>query len=493
MQRNEYYKIYMVKKNVIEKLEEFANDSGFEMTIIGNNIEFSKHNERLVVEVNEMDMEDRTFSKVEGVKRGVVVKLNYWSKLDVFKPLISKITFMSNSYSEDEIQAIIRDMPILSWYSKNKHIDLSNVAIIWRDHFLEENVGLLSAFCNMGIKPCNILALDKGDFTKHHQEITATFKLLGFNVDVFDNAYIDDEKYIENVEMRLDRFISERDEMQIVVLDDGAIVTKFLEKRKYKNIVAAIELTEMGLRRMKDADLQMPVFNIAKTKLKRLITYPEIANSIFVRIIELLGGEKLVGRAMLLCGYGDMGEILAERFRSYGVKVCVYDNDVFRLIVAAERGYKTYRNPVVAIEKEKPFLVVGASGEKSITLDMIEKMTNNTYVTAGAPADLNVLKGYQIKKKVKVAKKKKYGTQFWIDDKKITMFGNGRSINLFDSEAVPNMSNDIFKVAALIVVCEIIENIDSLRELKGLNIELVEQWINESGVYDYYYSRYIEC
>ena len=73
------------------------------------------------------------------------------------------------------------------------------------------------------------------------------------------------------------------------------------------------------------------------------------------------------------------------------------------------------------------------------------------------------------------------------------MFGNGRSINLFDSEAIPNMSNDIFKAEVLITVCKIIENKDVIRDLKGVNLELVEEWINDSGLYDYYYSKYYEC
>lgn len=483
----------MNKEIVIEKLDDYISTSKYTMSILGKTIEFRFQNDRLVVDLNEEEMRDRTFSAVEGVMTGVVLWVKECSNYEAFEPLFSQIDYLSMCYSDEEIRAIIRDMPILNWYCNKSKVDLSNVSIIWRDHFLEENIGLLMSFCNMGVKPNNILALDKGDSTKHRREITATFKKLGFNVDVFDNTYIEDKDYIKNVQKRIESFVKEREKQQLVVLDDGATVTKFLEHHKFPNLVAAIELTEMGLRRMKHSDLQIPVFNIAKTKLKRLITYPEIANSIFIRIIELLRGEKLVGRTMLVCGYGDMGEILAERFRSYGVQVCVYDNDVFRLIVAAERGYKTYKDPVDAIEKEKPLLVVGASGERSITSDMIEKLESNTYITAGATADLNVIKEYQRNKRVHVAEKKKYGTQFWVDDKKITMFGDGRSINLFDSEAIPNMSNDIFKTAALISVCKIIENANKIYELKGLNLELVEEWLTDSGVYDYYYSKYYSC
>ena len=59
--------------------------------------------------------------------------------------------------------------------------------------------------------------------------------------------------------------------LKIVELDDGAIVTKILDKVHFDNVVGVVELTEMGLRRIRpnEKDLLYPVLNVAKTKLKR--------------------------------------------------------------------------------------------------------------------------------------------------------------------------------------------------------------------------------
>ncbi len=407
--------------------------------------------------------------------------------VDINEDLIDEITL---SYNYDEINAIIRDMPIINWYSVNHRDSLNDVAIIWRDHFLEENIGLLNGFVNMGVKPKNILAIDKGDSTKHRFEITKTFKNMGFNVDVLDNTDVDNEELMKKGEKLIFDFINDRKNLKVVVLDDGAIVTKILDKVHFDNVVGVVELTEMGLRRIRPNEdkLLYPVFNVAKTKLKRHITYTEISNTIFTRIIELLQAEKIVGRSIVLCGYGDLGEILADRLRSYGVRVTVVDTDILRLIVASERGYNTYKTCLEAVKSEKPFMIVGASGYKSISSEVIALLPEYGYVTAGATADLHAFKEFEIEGK-KYQKIDKYGTQYNVFDKYVDVLGNGRSVNLFDSEAIPNKSNDIFKSAQLVTVYNMV-NKENLENKLELNI--VDEWIEESKILDKYYELYMQ-
>ncbi|MBQ1812687.1 MAG: hypothetical protein II119_01895 [Bacilli bacterium] len=407
--------------------------------------------------------------------------------VDVDYDLVNKICL---AYSDSEIESIVRDMPVIDWYSSNHKNTLNNVAIIWRDHFLEENVGLLNGFVNMGVKPENILAIDKGDSTKHRFEITETFKKMGFNVSVLDNTDVDNEKLMKIGEELIFDFINKRKDLKVVVLDDGAIVTKILDKIHFDNVVGVVELTEMGLRRIRPNEdkLLYPVLNVAKTKLKRHITYTEISSSIFTRIIELLAGEKLVGRSVVMCGYGDLGEILADRLRSYGVRVTVVDVDVLRLIIAAERGFTTYKNCYDAVKNEKPFMIVGASGYKSISEDVIKMLPDYGYVTSGATADLHAFRDFEARGEV-FKKIDKYGTQYYVFDKHVDVLGNGRSVNLFDSEAIPNKSNDVFKAAQLLTVYNMI-NKETLEN--KLEVNIVDEWISESGILDKYYSLYME-
>ena len=69
------------------------------------------------------------------------------------------------------------------------------------------------------------------------------------------------------------------------------------------------------------------------------------------------------------------------------------------------------------------------------------------------------------------------------------VLGNGRSVNLFDSEAIPNKSNDIFKSAQLVTVYNMV-NKETLENKLELNI--VDEWIEDSKILDKYYELYMQ-
>ena len=360
-------------------------------------------------------------------------------------------------------------MPILKEYSSKRNKDLKDVAVIWRDHFLEDNIGLLTSFMRMGV------VMDKGDSTKHRKEITATFKKLGFQVELLDNNSLEEKKILERGTEIIDKFITDRKDKKVLILDDGAIISKILINRKYDNVKAIVELTEMGLRRIKKLD-------------KKFITYKEISNTIFTRTIELLGDEKLAGRTLIQLGYGDLGETLAKRFRQYGVRVSIVDPDIMKLIQAAEEGFITYKTLEEAMKYEKPFIIIGASGEQSISKEVVMMLEDECYVTAGATADLSIFKEFE-KEGVKYKFIPKYGTQYEINGKKITVLGNGRSVNLFDSESIPNRAIDIFKAGTLVTANMAIQEEKILN--KKLQLDIVNKWIEDSKILELYYDLYL--
>lgn len=67
---------------------------------------------------------------------------------------------------------------------------------------------------------------------------------------------------------------------------------------------------------------------------------------------------------------------------------------------------------------------------------------------------------------------------------------NGRSVNLFDSEAIPNRSNDIFKASQLVVTDKIINGKDDLRN--QVELDIVDKWIDESNILEEYYNLYFK-
>lgn len=457
-----------------------------------DNVKIDNENKMLIlnnksIKYNEIDVGFRSFSVPFFIENEI--ELDYDEKNEDINSILEHIC---TAYTDKEINAIIDAMPVLKDYSMNRKNALKDVAIIWRDHFLEENVGLLTAFVRMGVEAKDILAIDKGDSTKHQKEITETFKKLGFQVDILDNTAVADDILLEHGRILVNDFIAKRKDKKIVILDDGAIVSRIITQHNYDNLKAFVELTVTGLKRIKKLnvkELPYPVLNVAKSKLKRFVTYKEISNTIFTRTLELLGGEKIVGRTIVQLGYGDLGETLADRYRDYGARVVIIEPDVLKCIQAAEKGYTTFRTFEEAIKYETPFLVVGASGFKSISNEVIEKLEDGTFITSGASADLDIFKeyknaGYQYKEIPR------YGTQFNINGKHITILGNGRSVNLFDSEAIPNKSNDIFKASQVVVTDKIINEKCNLSN--DVEVDIVDEWIDETKILEKYYDLYFK-
>lgn len=120
--------------------------------------------EEEIIRYEEKDIGVRSFSVPYFVKNQTIVKYD-----GTDKELINKIEAICTAYTDKEIEAIEETMPILKKYSEERKKNLEGVAIIWRDHFLEENVGLLTSMVRMGVKPEDVLAIDKGDSTKHRE------------------------------------------------------------------------------------------------------------------------------------------------------------------------------------------------------------------------------------------------------------------------------------------------------------------------------------
>lgn len=415
-------------------------------------------------------------------------------KIDIISNFESKLTEeiykLCNIYSKEEIQNILDDMPLLSEFSKLHKESLNDIAIIFRDHFLEDNLALVEAFALSGVKKQDILVLDKGDKTLHQKEITNTLLQEGFNTFILDNDCCDNLVEIEKAYQKISTFCEERKHRKVIIFDDGAIITKVLGRKKIDNIIGIIELTEMGLRRIKNIEKNIfyPILNVAKTHLKISITYIEIANSIFFKTINLLGANKLTGRTIFILGYGDLGIQLAKKFKSHNMRVIIYDPDILKLINAAENGFTTYLSPITAIKEEKPFLMIGVSGYNSITEEMINLLPNNAFVTAGATADVSIFKLLE-DKGIKYIEINKYGKQYIINNKTITLLGNGRSVNLFYSESIPNQANDIFKTSNYLASIYLSKNYLLLQN--GLNNNM-DKILNETELYLKYYKLYLE-
>ena len=115
-------------------------------------------------------------------------------------------------------------------------------------------------------------------------------------------------------------------------------------------------------------------------------------------------------------------------------------------------------------------------------------LKDECYVTSGATADLSVFKELE-NKGIKHKFIPNYGTQYNINGNKITVLGNGRSINLFNSESIPNRAIDIFKAGTLVTANMAIQEENKINN--DLQLDIVNRWIEDSKILELYYDLYL--
>lgn len=414
---------------------------------------------------------------------------------ELIEDIEAALVQICDAFSEPELQAIVESMPLLMHVSpKDSSGSLADFALVWRDHFLEENVGLLQAFERAGIEPKWIRALDKGDQTIKRNRISAFFRSRGYITGVFDNAVFSDARLDQEVspQMRasLEEFVNAARAAgkKVMVIDDGAIVAKCFHHDQ-KIFDFALELTVAGLYRLQElASIDIPIYNLAHSQLKTVITYPEIAESCVMRIRELLSAEKFIGRSVVIVGYGTAGHHIARILSDMGCIISVVDNDIPSLIEAAERGFRTFKSTSEAIRYARPFLLIGCSGAISITWDNFHNLPQDSYVTAIASKDLSELKRKEPSYGVTAIPN--FGYEYiGSDGKRFYQLGDGRSINLFESEAIPNKANDVFKAGIFVAAKDLAARFHELPG--GIYLSEVDEAIRRSGLLETYYDFYL--
>ena len=399
-----------------------------------------------------------------------------------------------SSYTKDEVLSICQGFPLLTQIAAQLDLAEQDIALVFRDHFLEDNLSFLISCRNAGINPRWIFALSKGDRTSQRDRIASYLKSLHFNVGVFDNAAFESPSFDENTSAvygLLEQFVLQAKAAgkRVILIDDGALMPIIFGQRQ--NLIDfAIELTIIGVKRLsKLPALEIPVLDMARSKFKTALVYPEIADACFRRVRYLLKEEKFSGRTVAIVGYGNAGRPLAQKFRSIGCQVVVVDINRLTLICAAEDGFRTFPSLEAALQQHKPMLIIGCSGEVSITSTDLALVPNGCYLTGIATKDLSEFgKSSDSRQSVNIPS---FGTEHRTSSEKtFYQLGDGRSVNLFESDSIPNKAGDVFRAAVLIMLVFGIEKRSRLQV--GINSDIVDVILQDSGLLDLYYETYLD-
>ncbi|MEU1940889.1 S-adenosyl-L-homocysteine hydrolase [Streptomyces sp. NPDC020125] len=399
------------------------------------------------------------------------------------------------AYTDGELEGIRAAMPLLERYSAARPA-FDNWALIFRDHYLEHSTGFVLAMERAGIPAEWIFALDKGDRTWNRERVHATFRARGYRSDVLDNTAVNlphahgDE--LARVGADIDAFLDAAHAAgrRVLVVDDGGLLARgYGAIGAPRTADAALELTVSGIKRIAAAGpLAIPVLNLARSQVKSRLGYREIADSCMRRLQALLPDRKLIGRQVLLLGYGTLGSRLAAQLRSLGCRVVVVDSDLPALIDAAESGFTTYRTAGQALAATSPFIVVGTTGERALSDADLALLPDGLVLAPFATRDFCALTENAVHRGG-ASDIPGVGMRFALDrGRQVTLLGNGRSMNLFEADSIPNEGYDAYRAGTFIAAASLCA--DPGRVPAGLHTAPADDAIAEAGLWSAYYDLY---
>lgn len=368
------------------------------------------------------------------------------------------LTPLTLCLSPAELAGLTASMPLTTRFATaTPGTRFDGWALVFRDHYVEHSLGFVLAAGTAGIPPEWTLALAKGDRTTNRDRIHATLAAHGIRSGLLDNTALNAPathaaslaRSLEAVDAFTDA--AHAAGRRVLVIDDGGLIAQgYGHAAARRQIDAAVELTVSGLKRIAAAGpLAVPVFNMARFQLKTRLGYPEIADSCLRRLREILPGCKFTGRPVVVLGFGALGSRLSSALASLGCQVHVVDTDPLAIIAAAESGHPTHRSAAAALSAAEPFLVAGTTGYDALTPADLRLLPDGCFLAPFATRDFALLSEPGIS--TTTTEIPGIGRRHALAaGPSITLLGDGRSLNLFEADSIPNQGYDAYRAGTLI-------------------------------------------
>ncbi len=184
----------------------------------------------------------------------------------------------------------------------------------------------------------------------------------------------------------------EAEQNKLIVHEVGGYAIRLLHEHfepYLKYVIGAVEVTKQGVweaRKLKN--LQIPQLNCAETKLKE-IEGNMVGESVVASLDTILRdiGYAMVGRKACVFGYGWVGSGVAKALRARGMQVSVYDTNIIKLVEAAVNGFQVLKSNEEITDCN---ILIGASGKRSITKNVINSLPSRCFLVSGSSKDKEI-------------------------------------------------------------------------------------------------------
>lgn len=390
--------------------------------------------------------------------------------------------------SAKDVEKISSTMPILSYLchisSENNKLLLKGKRLLVILHFLKDIIPFIKCCERFGLDPKDTFIFYKEYLYPHKDEIKAYLQKHNYNVSPLESL---------NEVLLKSRDDFNSDAKPIIILEDGGYLVPLLHS-DFNDIgdltIGAMEQTTKGINSDKLVkEFKFPIYSMAESKLKIQFEPPYVAKSVINNIHRLLPDFDFAGMSALVIGCGHIGAQVANNLNMFlKMNVEVYDKDATKSLgVRSECGFSVSKLPDAASEKA---LIIGATGNTSLSRDDFLKMRHNTYLVSASSDQKEIgiaeLEAMSSGKEDLLSYGRKIGTRYIMrgNEKYINLLGDGYPINFWADESMPNRVSDLIMSIILISLIDIAEN-HSQRE-KDISPKFVDDLVDRYKLSDLY-------
>lgn len=363
----------------------------------------------------------------------------------------------------NSLSTIMSQVPLMHYTAKSikdqSGKPFEDIHIVMLLHALGNAVALTMLLIFLGADPARITFFYKDYKYKHKQRVLA--KLISLGVSVHP---------VEKCDAVLPGRLG-TDQLPIIHIVDGAYPAIAAMKIPdfASRTIGIVEQTRKGIRRLIDAfgkrGPRCPVISIPDSNLKKNFEPPHVARAVLDSIIALLPTVSPVRMNLAVLGVGVIGKEIAEAAISRGCTVSIYDPSPEALLMMSSKSVKLCRSAACAVADAE--IVIGASGECSITPDVFAAMKHGVFVVSASSDRAEIDWKYLTQASTKSEPLYRdpsvsdqdgpIGTTFTIghQEKKIKLIGDGMPLN-FAAVGMSDDSADLIMTMLLISAYEIV-------------------------------------
>lgn len=343
-------------------------------------------------------------------------------------------------------------------------VSLAHMSVMLVLHFLSDLVPFVNALTTVGIRASNIYLIAKPYPYARRDEVSQVLQTLGVNVYRASSAHSIEERVHEVLRELSGRQFS-ADE-KLLIIEDGGYFVPAIHESDFEPLrarcVGAVEQTTKGAKADAAIEkLEFPILSVAESQFKKLYESPEIGRVVVQNISRFTPDIKLSAGNALVVGFGSVGQQVAFHLtNAFNMGVSVIEDKELRLLEAK------HRKSIVAeaaacfadLEFKGPKLVVGTTGETSITREILEGLEKDVVLVSTSSdqveIDLKALNDLAAGKSQELEEGKRvFRIRGPRGEKKITLLAEGYPINFYGSESVPNDTID--PIMTLLFLCGI--------------------------------------